>query len=50
MGRAVLQRTETTAAHTHTGGRPAAVYRFRERRLLVTDQFPAFRPQGPGGS
>ena len=44
LRRRVLERTETTAAPAQAGGRPAAVYRFRERRLSVTDQFPAFRP------
>lgn len=45
LRRGVLQRTDATAAPTHAVGRPAAVYRFSERDLLVTDQFPAFRPR-----
>jgi len=45
LRRRVLQRTDATATSTHAGGRPAAVYRFRERRLLVTDEFAAFRPR-----
>jgi 8-oxo-dGTP diphosphatase len=47
LRRQVLQRTSTTAHPTHAGGRPASVYRFRERRVLVTDPFPAFRPRSP---
>lgn len=47
LRRRVLERTDTTATPTHTGGRPGAVYRFREHRLLVTDEFPAFRPRPP---
>lgn len=46
LRRKVLERTDTTSSPTPTGGRPAAVFRFRERRLLVTDQFAAFRPRG----
>jgi ADP-ribose pyrophosphatase YjhB (NUDIX family) len=45
LRRKVLERTDTTVSPTQTGGRPAAVYQFRERRLLVTDQFAAFRPR-----
>ena len=45
LRRGVLERTSATAAPTRAGGRPAAVYRFRERRLVVTDEFPAFRPR-----
>ncbi len=44
LRRDVLQRTDSTMPPTQAGGRPAAVYRFRERRLVVTDEFPAFRP------
>lgn len=43
--RAVLTRTETLSPPSHTGGRPAAIYRFQERRVVVTDEFPAFRPR-----
>lgn len=45
LRRNVLEQTDTTATPTHAGGRPAAVYRFRERHLVVTDEFPAFRPR-----
>jgi ADP-ribose pyrophosphatase YjhB (NUDIX family) len=49
LRRGVLQRTTSTASPTHAGGRPASVYRFRERQVLVTDPFPAFRPRGISG-
>lgn len=45
LRRGVLERTAVTASPSRVGGRPAAVYRFRERRLLVTHEFPAFRPK-----
>ncbi len=44
LRRRVLARTDARATPTQAGGRPAAVYRFRERRLVVTDEFAAFRP------
>lgn len=44
LRRRVLERTSTTAPPSRAGGRPAAVYRFRERRLAVTHEFPAFGP------
>lgn len=50
LRRGVLERTAGTATPTRTGGRPAAVYRFRERRLVVTDEFPAFRPRSGNGA
>ena len=43
--RGVLVRTEGTAAPSPAGGRPATMFRFRERRLVVTDEFPALRPR-----
>lgn len=49
----VLQRRgaiESTGAITppsSSGGRPATLYRFTERTLLVTDPFAAFRPPPP---
>ena len=46
VGRGVLVPTNSTVAPTRSGGRPAAVYRFRDRNLLVTNEFAAFRP-GP---
>jgi 8-oxo-dGTP diphosphatase len=42
--RRVLVPTGRTAAPGSTGGRPAAVFRFAARELLVTDPFAAFRP------
>lgn len=45
LRRGVLERTAATAAPSRVGGRPAAVYRFHERRLTVTHEFPAFRPR-----
>lgn len=44
LRRHVLERTDATATPTQAGGRPAALYRFRERLVQVTDEFPAFRP------
>jgi hypothetical protein len=38
---------EPTGAHSnpgHSGGRPAALYRFRDRELQVTDPFAVLRP------
>jgi len=45
--RAVIEPTGETALPGRGGGRPAAVYRFRERRLVVTDPFAALRPPAP---
>jgi 8-oxo-dGTP diphosphatase len=42
--RRVLIPTGRTAAPGSTGGRPAALFRFAARHLLVTDPFAAFRP------
>jgi 8-oxo-dGTP diphosphatase len=42
--RAVIEPTGETAPPGRGGGRPAAVYRFSERRLVVTDPFAALRP------
>jgi 8-oxo-dGTP diphosphatase len=42
--RGAIEAVGTRRAHGPAGGRPAAVYRFRERRLAVTDQFAVFRP------
>lgn len=44
LRRHVLERTSATAAPSRAGGRPAAVYRFRERKLAVTHEFAAFGP------
>ncbi len=42
--RGVITRTGTTAQSGRSGGRPAALYRFTDARLRVTDEFAAFRP------
>jgi 8-oxo-dGTP diphosphatase len=42
--RGVVERTPDSAPPAGGVGRPAALYRFRERKLIVTDEFPAFRP------
>lgn len=42
--RQVLSLTGRTASPGSAGGRPAALFRFAARELLVTDPFAAFRP------
>jgi 8-oxo-dGTP diphosphatase len=42
--RGVISRTGTTAQSGRSGGRPAALYRFADARLRVTDEFAALRP------
>jgi ADP-ribose pyrophosphatase YjhB (NUDIX family) len=42
--RNVLTPTGTTASPGPHGGRPAALYRFTDAALRVTDEFAAFRP------
>mgnify|MGYP000555983507 FL=1 len=42
--RGVITRTGTTAQSGRSGGRPAALYRFTDLRLRVTDEFAALRP------
>ena len=42
--RGVIEATEAAARPTHAGGRPAALYRFAARTLVVTHPFAAFRP------
>ncbi|MDY6999778.1 MAG: NUDIX domain-containing protein [Actinomycetota bacterium] len=44
--RQVITRTGTTARSGRSGGRPAALYRFADRRYRVTDEFAALRPPG----
>jgi ADP-ribose pyrophosphatase YjhB (NUDIX family) len=43
--RGVIEPTTNVARPTSTGGRPAAVYRFAARELVVTNPFAAFRPK-----
>jgi 8-oxo-dGTP diphosphatase len=42
--RGVITPTGTTAHSGRSGGRPAALYRFTDSRLRVTDEFAALRP------
>lgn len=44
--RGVISRTGRTAASGRSGGRPAALYRFTETELRITDEFATFRPPG----
>jgi len=44
--RGVITRTGSTAHPGRSGGRPAALYRFTDARLRVTDEFAALRPPG----
>jgi ADP-ribose pyrophosphatase YjhB (NUDIX family) len=44
LRRDVLVPTAKRRVHGPSGGRPAAVYRFRTRRLEITDQFAVLRP------
>ena len=45
--RDVIEPTGRRRAPGPTGGRPGALFRFRERRLEITDQFAVLRPPGP---
>lgn len=44
LRRGVLEPTGAQRAPGPAGGRPAALYRFRSRRLEITDQFAVLRP------
>ncbi len=44
--RGVIVPTGETAAPGRAGGRPAALFRFTESRLRVTDEFAVLRPPG----
>lgn len=44
--RGVITRTGTTTHPGRSGGRPAALYRFTDAGLRVTDEFAALRPPG----
>jgi ADP-ribose pyrophosphatase YjhB (NUDIX family) len=43
--RAVIEPTGERRPSGRAGGRPAEVFRFRERRLAITDPFAALRPR-----
>lgn len=45
LRRGAVEPTGQTVPPGRTGGRPAAVYRFAERRLQVTDPFATLRPR-----
>jgi ADP-ribose pyrophosphatase YjhB (NUDIX family) len=44
LRRGVLEATGDRREPGRSGGRPAALYRFRSRRLEITDQFAVLRP------
>lgn len=44
--RGVISTTGTVAQSGRSGGRPAALYRFTDSQLRVTDEFAALRPPG----
>jgi ADP-ribose pyrophosphatase YjhB (NUDIX family) len=44
LRRRVLEPTGQSRAPGRTGGRPAALFRFRSQRLEITDQFAVLRP------
>jgi ADP-ribose pyrophosphatase YjhB (NUDIX family) len=44
--RGAIEAVGKRRAHGPAGGRPAELYRFRARRLEVTDPFAVFRPPG----
>ncbi|AKN18719.1 NUDIX hydrolase [Mycobacterium haemophilum] len=44
--RGVITQTGTIAQSGRSGGRPAALYRFTDSQLRVTDEFAALRPPG----
>jgi ADP-ribose pyrophosphatase YjhB (NUDIX family) len=46
--RGVIEPTRDVARPTPTGGRPATLYRFAARTLVVTNPFAAFRPRAAG--
>jgi 8-oxo-dGTP diphosphatase len=46
LRRRVIESTGERRAHGPAGGRPAEAFRFRTRRLEVTDPFAVFRPPG----
>ncbi len=44
LRRGLLESTGRQRHYPRAGGRPATIYRFRTRRLEITDQFAVFRP------
>jgi ADP-ribose pyrophosphatase YjhB (NUDIX family) len=48
--RGVLERVEGRRAPGRTGGRPAALFRFKSHELEITDEFAALRPRGSRAS
>lgn len=46
--RRVITPTGTIAQSGRSGGRPAALYRFTDSQLRITDEFAALRPRGTG--
>ncbi len=48
--RGVLERADGLRAPGRAGGRPAALFRFADQRLSVTDEFAALRPPGSRAS
>jgi 8-oxo-dGTP diphosphatase len=46
LRRGVLEPTGERRGPGRSGGRPAALYRFRSQRLEITDQFAVLRPPG----
>jgi ADP-ribose pyrophosphatase YjhB (NUDIX family) len=47
--RGVIEATRAAAQPTRLGGRPATLYRFAARTLIVTNPFAAFRPPSADG-
>jgi ADP-ribose pyrophosphatase YjhB (NUDIX family) len=48
--RNLIEPTRTRSAPGRSGGRPAALYRFRRHELAVTDPFAVLRPPGHRGT
>ncbi|HEY3189261.1 MAG TPA: hypothetical protein VGJ70_17380, partial [Solirubrobacteraceae bacterium] len=45
--RDVIEPTGARRTSGPSGGRPGSLFRFRARRLEITDQFAVLRPPGP---
>ena len=48
--RGVIEATPAAARPTPLGGRPATLYRFAARTLIITNPFAAFRPPSPAAA